>query len=132
MGGIKGGGAIGPDLVVGIDQYDVVVHHYARESDDAHAHHDDAERLAVDQQSQQYSSGRKNDSRHDQHGLIPAIELHQQDQQHKKDRNHKSHSQEAGGLLLIGALARGIDPHTHRQIQTTVEQRAEPRQPDRT
>ena len=46
---LEGRGTCGTDLVVGVDQDDVVVHHNARQADDAHTDHNDAKRLTVDQ-----------------------------------------------------------------------------------
>ena len=52
--------------------------------------------------------------------------MNQQNQQHEKYRGDEGGSQEAGSLLLIGALARCIHPYPIRQFQPTVQQRVEP------
>ena len=50
------GSALRPcQAVEGVDQHDVVVHHDAGERDDADARHDDAERLAGDQQAEHHA-----------------------------------------------------------------------------
>ena len=112
--GLQHGIALGPafaaQAVIGVDQDDVVVHHHAGQGDDAKARHDDAERLAGDQQAKEHANCRHDHGHEDQEDAGELVELCQQDDEDQEDSRPEGAAQE--GACLVTLFARSGQPPT--------------------
>ena len=103
------------DVVVGVDEHDVVVHHDARQGHHAHPREDGAERAVGDQQAEEHPSGGHHHGQQNQQALVEAVELRHEQHEHQQQRGHHRHHDEGDGvrLFLVGAA----ELHVHSRVQ---------------
>ncbi|CSC18103.1 Uncharacterised protein [Vibrio cholerae] len=101
-------------MIIGINQYDIVVHHNPCQSNHPDARHDDAKRFLENQQSSKNPYGRENHRGQNQEGLIETIELGDQNDRHRRECNHKRFFEENRRMLLLLVLTTDTKLNTTR------------------
>ena len=110
--GVVGVEAAAAKYVIRVDEHDIVVHHDARERNNADAGHDDAERLAHREMSQEDATRRKEYRGEYQACLVDAVELGYENNGHDRESHQHRSFQERHILFLVFRAAAKSGAHS--------------------
>lgn len=106
------------EVVIGVDQNDVIVHHDTGQRNHPDTAHHDAKRAACDDQSEQHTGYRKDDRAHHHEGLVEAVELDHEDDEHQEYCSRKGPDEEDHRILLVLCFASKRRFDARRQVHS--------------
>ena len=90
-----------PQVIIGVDQNNVVVHNNPGQRHNADPRHNGTERLPQNNQPQQHPHGRHDHRRQDEACLVKTVELGHQQNTHQRQGQSKGLADKRDGLVLF-------------------------------